>query len=116
MLGGAADGRGDSAGGRLLKEIANLSVQKLTGAAVALSFCKQLMQPIQERVHPAFEYWGHRDPTRVHRKVPREEIANQVVRIMAGQIPDKGCPKAHYLKRPTDAVSFLESSELFCSF
>ena len=27
---------------------------------------------------------------------------------MAGQIWDKGCPKAHYLKRPTDAVSLLE--------
>ena len=75
------------------------------------------MQLIQERVHPAFEYWGHRDPTRGQdRKVPREEIANQVARIMAGQIRDKGCPKAHCLKRPTDAVSFLESTELFCSF
>jgi hypothetical protein len=41
---------------RLLKEITDLSVQKLTGAVVVLSFCKQLMQPIQERVHPAFEY------------------------------------------------------------
>ena len=41
---------------RLLKEIAELSAQKLTGAAVALSFCKRLTQPIQERVHPAYEY------------------------------------------------------------
>jgi hypothetical protein len=80
---------------RLLKEIADLSAQKLTGAAVALSFCKRLMQPIQERVHPAYEYWGHQDPTRgQERKVPREEIANRVARIMAGQIQDKGCPKA----------------------
>jgi hypothetical protein len=48
----------------LLKEIANLSAQKPIGAAVALSFCKRLMQPIQERVHPAYLYWGHDDPTR----------------------------------------------------
>ena len=40
----------------LLKEIADLSVRGLTGAAVAISFCRQLRQPIQERVHPAFEY------------------------------------------------------------
>ena len=93
----------------LLKEIADLSAQGLTGAAVALSFCMQLTQPIQERVHPAFEYWGHQDPTWGHeRKVPRDEIANRVARIMAGQIRDKGCPKAHCLKRPTDAVSLLE--------
>ena len=93
----------------LLKEIAGLSVQGLTGAAVAIYFCRQLTQPIQERVHPAFEYWGHRDPTQGHkRKVPRDEIANWVARIMAGQIRDKGYPKAHCLKQPTDAVSLLE--------
>ena len=57
---------------RLLEEIADLSAQGLTGAAVAISFCRRLTQPIQERVHPAFEYWGHRDPTRGHeRKVPQ---------------------------------------------
>ena len=102
---------------RLLKVIADLSVRGLTGTAVALSFCKRLTQPIQERVHPAFEYWGRQDPTRgQERKGPQEEIANRVARIMAGQIWDKGCPKAHCLKRPTDAVSFLESSELFPLF
>ena len=31
-------------------------------------------------------------------------------------VSNKGCPKALCLKRPTDAVSFLESSELFCAF
>ena len=78
----------------LLKEIADLSAQGLTGAAMAISFCKQLTQPIQERIHPAFEYWGHRDPTRgQERKVPREETVNRVTQIMAGQIRDKGCPK-----------------------
>ena len=62
---------------------------------MALSFCKRLTQPIQERVHPAYEYWGRQDPTRgQERKVPREEIANRVARIMAGQIRDKVCPKA----------------------
>ena len=102
---------------RLLKEIADMSAQGLTGAAVALSFCKRLTQPIQERVHSAFEYWGRQDQTRgQERKVPREEIANWVTRIMVWQIRDKGCPKALCLKRPTDAVSHLESSELLCSF
>ena len=98
----------------LLKEITDLSAQGLTGVAVAIFFCRRLTQPIQERVYPAFEYWGHRDPIRGQdRKVPREEIANWVARIMVGQIRDKGCPKAHCLKRPTDAVSLFESSELF---
>ena len=42
----------------LLNEIAGLSAQGLTGAVVALSFSKRLVQPILDRVHPAFEYWG----------------------------------------------------------
>jgi hypothetical protein len=101
----------------LLKEIAELSVRGLTGAAVALSFCKRLTQPIQERVHPAFDYWGRQDPTRgQERKGPQEEIANRVARIMAGQIRDKGCLNALGLKRPTDAVSLLGSFESFCLF
>jgi hypothetical protein len=101
----------------LLKEIADLSARGLSGAVVALSFCKRLRQLIQERVHPAFEYWGRQDPTwGQERKVPREEIANQVARIMVGQIRDKGCPKALCLKRPTDAKSLLKSFGSFCSF
>ena len=80
---------------------------------MAISFCRRLTQLIQERVHPAFEYWGHWDPTRGHeRKVPRDEIANRVACIMAGQIRDKGCPNALCLKRPTDAVSWVVTAPI----
>ncbi|XP_039851804.1 uncharacterized protein LOC120710219 [Panicum virgatum] len=48
----------------LLDEIAGLSAQGLTGTVVALSFSKRLVQTIQDRVHPSFEYWGRQDPTR----------------------------------------------------
>ena len=40
----------------LLKEIAGLSAQGLTGTVVALSFSKRLVQPIRDRLHPGFEY------------------------------------------------------------
>ena len=40
----------------LLKEIAGLSAQGLTGTVVALSFSKRLVQPIRDRLHPDFEY------------------------------------------------------------
>ena len=43
----------------LLKEIAGLSAQGLTGAVVALSFSKRLVQPIWDGMHPGFEYWSH---------------------------------------------------------
>jgi len=56
----------------LLDEIAGLLAQGLTGAVVDLSISKRLVQLIQDRVHPNFEYWGRQDPTRgQNRKVPR---------------------------------------------
>ena len=92
----------------LLDEIAGLSAQGLAGAMVALSFSKRLVQPIQDRVHPGFEHWGHLDPTRgQNRKVPRVEAPNRVARMMQGAIQDRGCPKEHFLKWPTRAVSIL---------
>ena len=98
----------------LLSEIAGLSTQGLTGAVVALSFSKRLVQPIQDRVHPGFEYCGRQDPTRgQNRKVPRDEASNQIARMMHGVIHDKGCPKAHCLKRLTRAVNILRFFELF---
>ena len=109
VMGRAANHRGDGAGGAPPQGDRRLVGARSDRGCGALSFCKRLTQPIQERVHPAFEYWGHRDPTRGHEhKVPRDEIANRVAHIMAGQIRDKGYPKAHCLKRPTDAVSLLE--------
>jgi len=78
----------------LLNEIAGLSAQGLTGAVVALSFNKRLVQPIRDRVHPGFEYWGRQDPTRgQNRKVPRDEAANWVAHIMQGAIRDRGCQR-----------------------
>ena len=82
---------------------------------VALSYSKRLVQPIQDRVHPGFEYWGRQDPTRgQNRKVPWEEATNRIARMMQVPIRDKGCPKAHCLKRMTRAVSILRLSVLFC--
>ncbi|RLN11252.1 retrotransposon protein, putative, unclassified [Panicum miliaceum] len=42
----------------LLAELQKLKAEKLTGAAVALSFAKRLTQPILERIHPGYEYSG----------------------------------------------------------
>jgi hypothetical protein len=40
------------------------------------------IQPIKDRVHPAYEYCGQSDPTReVNRKVSREEMAARVSQI-----------------------------------
>jgi hypothetical protein len=39
----------------LVKDLKNWGV---TRGSVARSFCWQLIQPIKDRVHPTYEYWG----------------------------------------------------------
>jgi hypothetical protein len=77
----------------------------VTGAAVARSFCRQMIQPIKDRVHPAYEYCGQLDPTReVNRKVSKEEMVARVSQMYSGKVKVKKCPKAHSLKRSADSV------------
>jgi hypothetical protein len=54
--------------------IAVLRNQRLTGPAIMLDFCKKLIQPIKDRIHPVYEYTGLEDPTRAAaRMVPEDE-------------------------------------------
>jgi hypothetical protein len=77
----------------------------VTGAAVLRSFCRRMIQPIKDWVHPAYEYCGQSDPTReVNRKVSREEMAARVSQMYSRKVNVKKCPKAHSLKRPADPV------------
>jgi hypothetical protein len=64
-----------------------------------------MIQPIKDRVHPAYEYWGQSDPTReINRKVSKEKMAARVSQMYSGKVKVKKCPKAHSLKRPADPV------------
>jgi hypothetical protein len=77
----------------------------VTGAAVARSFCRRMIQPIKDRVHPAYEYVGQTDPTHeVSRKVSKEEMAARVSQMYAGRVKVMKCPKAYSWKRPADPV------------
>jgi hypothetical protein len=40
----------------LLDDLEQLKAERLTGVAVAISFYHCLIQPLQDRAHPAFEY------------------------------------------------------------
>jgi hypothetical protein len=63
----------------VLEFVNELKKQGVTGAAVARSFCRQMIQLIKDWVHPAYEYWGQSDPTReVNRKVSKEEMVARV--------------------------------------
>jgi hypothetical protein len=89
----------------VLELVNELKKQGVTGAAVARSFCWRMIQPIKDRVHPTYEYWGQSDPTReVNRMVSTEEMAARVSQMYSGKVKVRKCPKAHSLKRPADPV------------
>jgi hypothetical protein len=47
----------------VLELVRDLKKRRVTGVAVARSFCLRLIQLIKDRVHPAYEYWWQSDPT-----------------------------------------------------
>jgi hypothetical protein len=89
----------------VLEVVSVMKNQGVTGVAVARSFCRQMIQPIKDRVHWAYDYCGQSDPTReVNRKVSKEEMAARVSQIYSGKVKVKKCLRAHSLKRPADPV------------
>jgi hypothetical protein len=75
------------------------------GAAVVRSFCRRMIQPIKDRVHPVYEYYGQSDPTgEVNRKVSKEKMVARVSQMYFGKVKVKECPRAHSLKRSADPV------------
>jgi hypothetical protein len=89
----------------LLDDLEQLKAEGLTSAAVAISFCRRLIQPLQDRAHPTFEYWGQSDPTRVvQRKVSKAEMTAHANGIFGGRILNRECPKALGIYSPSDTV------------
>jgi hypothetical protein len=77
----------------VLELVSDTKKRGVTGAAVARSFCRRLIQSIKDRVHRAYEYWGQSDPTReVSRKVSKEEMAARVSQMYSGKVKIKKCP------------------------
>jgi hypothetical protein len=70
----------------VLELVSDMKGRGVTGAAVARSFCRQMIQLIKDRVHLAYEYCGQSDPTReVNHKVSREEMVARVSRCILGK-------------------------------
>jgi hypothetical protein len=89
----------------VLELVSDMKNRGVIGAVVARSFCRRMIQPIKDRVHPVYEHCGQLDPTReVNRKVSKEEMETRVSQMYSGKVKAKKCPKAHLLKRPADPV------------
>jgi hypothetical protein len=89
----------------VLELVGDMKNRGVTGAAVARSFCRWMIQPINDWVHPTYKYWGQSDPTReVNRKVSKEGMVARVSQMYSRKVKVKTCPKAHSLKSSADPV------------
>jgi hypothetical protein len=90
----------------VLELVCDLKERGVTGGSVARTSCRRLIQPIKDRVHPAYEYWGQSYPAReVNRKVPQGEMMARVSQIYVVRAKIKKCPKSYSLTRPSDLIS-----------
>jgi hypothetical protein len=70
----------------VLELVNDMKKRGVTGAAVARSFCRRMIQPIKDRVHLAYEYCGQSDPTgEVNHKVSKEEMQLEFPRCILGR-------------------------------
>jgi hypothetical protein len=99
----------------VLELVSDMKKRGVTGAAVARLFYRRMIQPIKDRVHPVYEYYGQSDPTsEVNRKVSKEEMAARVSQMYSGKVKVKKCLRAHSLKRPADPVRSWDLSLGHC--
>jgi hypothetical protein len=80
----------------LLAEICLLKERGLTAEAVVANFVLKNIQPLKDRVYPAYLYSGITDSTQVtNKKIPTEDLVSQLDMILRGKISNSGAPIAY---------------------
>ena len=92
----------------LLEEIANLKERGLTADAVVIDFMYRCIQPLKDRIYPAYLYVGASDPTReTARSMTEDDVKARVELMLRGEAHNEGTPKPYSAWNPTPTVSNL---------
>ena len=93
--------------GELLKRIARLRREGVTGATVVSSWLRRQIQPLQCRSHPGFEYTGLRDPSRFSsEKTGRDEAMVLLYNLFEGVTSMLELPDLFRASNPPKQVGF----------
>jgi hypothetical protein len=77
----------------LLAEICALKDRGLTVEAAVVDFVFKNIQPLKDRVYPAYLYTGFNDPTRItNKQISKEDVLSRVDLIMRGKVSNAGAP------------------------
>jgi hypothetical protein len=82
--------------GALLAEVGLLMEKGLTDEAVVADFVFKNIQPLKDRVYPAYLYRGLDDSTRVtNRRIPAVDLVSRLEMILRGKVSNIGAPVAY---------------------
>jgi hypothetical protein len=80
----------------LLAEICLLKDRGMTVEAVVADFVFKNIQPLKDRVYPAYLYTGINDSTRAtNRQIPDEDLLSRLDMILRGRVSNAGAPLAY---------------------
>ena len=80
----------------MLAEISALRNRGLTAEAVVVDFVFKNIQPLKDRVYPAYLYTGVNDPSPVTNKQMYEEnVLSRVDLMVRGKISNVGAPPSY---------------------
>ena len=93
--------------GELLKRIARLRREGVTGAMVVSSWLRRQIQPLQCRTHPEFEYTGLHDSSRFSsEKTSRHEAMVFLYNLFEGVTSLPELPDLFHASNPPKQVCF----------
>jgi hypothetical protein len=85
----------------LLAKICALKDRGLTAKVVVADFVFKNIQPLKDRVYPAYLYTGVNDPTRItNRRIPEEDMLIRIDLMLRGKISNDGAPLSYSAYNP----------------
>ena len=80
----------------LLAEICSLKDKGLTAEAVVADFVFRNIQPLKDRVYPAYLFTGVNDPTQItNRQFPNEDLQSRFELMLRGRVSNAGAPLSY---------------------
>jgi hypothetical protein len=91
----------------LLAKIANLKDRGLIAEAFVINFVFKNIQPLKDKLHPAYLYTSVGNPSRVtNKRFTEEDILIQAELMLRGAIVNDGDPRAYSAWCHPPAISF----------
>jgi hypothetical protein len=100
----------------LLAEICALKNRGLTAEVVVVDFVFKNIQPLKDRVYPAYLYTGVNDPTQItNKRISEEDVLSQVDSMMRGKASNASAPPSYSAWNPPYVVSVVAYEFLYLS-